>query len=57
MECKAHGEAKYRSNLRVVRILARRVTQQSAHLFNFYFLVLVKKANPLAHNPVSLGKA
>ena len=30
MECKAHGEAKYRSNLMVVRILARRATKQSA---------------------------
>ena len=30
MECKAPGEVKYRSNLMVVRILTRRVTQQSA---------------------------
>ncbi len=30
MGCKALGEAKYRSNLMVVRILARRVTRQTA---------------------------
>ena len=30
MRCKAHGEAKYRSNLMVVRILERRATQQIA---------------------------
>ena len=30
MGCKAHGEAKYRSNLMVVRILANRATQQTA---------------------------
>ena len=29
MGCKALGEAKYRSNLTVVRILARRVTPQT----------------------------
>lgn len=32
MECKAPAEAKYRSNLTVVRILARRATKQSAFL-------------------------
>ncbi len=30
MGCKAHGEAKYHSNLMVVRILASRATQQTA---------------------------
>ena len=30
MGCKALGEAKYRSNLMVVRIFARRVTPQTA---------------------------
>jgi len=37
MECKAHGEAKYRSNLMVVRILARHATPQSA----FYLVLLL----------------
>ncbi len=30
MGCKAHGAAKYRSNLLVVRILANRATPQTA---------------------------
>ena len=33
MGYKAHGEAKYRSNLSVVRILASRATQSDRFLF------------------------
>ena len=35
MGCKAPGEAKYRSNLMVVRILANRATQPDRFLFAF----------------------
>lgn len=38
MGCKALGEAKYRSNLMVVRILASRVTPQTA----FYSLISIR---------------
>ena len=39
MRCKADGEAKYRSNLMVVRILARRPTKQIASPCAFYLRI------------------
>ncbi len=59
MECKAHGEAKYRSNLMVVRILANRATQSD----RFFFApiersrvdALLGKLLELVHYPLPVG--